>query len=166
MKKFFSKMMLFAVLAVAVCACNSKNQPEDKSKVNYDKMIGKWKVSSYTVKWINLDESKELKNIALTDGSLEISKQTEDGETYYYYTENFINENRTDYSGRIDVSDRCIELRNRQGFLRDDGADTYEFVVSFPSDKQMEWTYEWKGERTIDGVSHQEQRSVKAIFNK
>lgn len=163
MKKLFSKFLFVAALAAGVCACSPKNQPE-QPKVDYDKMIGNWNVTSYTVKWINLDDNETLKNIDLKDGSLAISKRTENDETYFYYTENFISEKREEYSGRLDVSDRCIELRNNQGFLRDDGADTYEFAVSFPADNQMQWEFEWKGSRFVNGLTHQEQRNVKAVF--
>ena len=157
--------MLLAAVAVAVCACDGKNQPDQK-KTDYDKMVGNWNVSSYTVKWINLDESKTLKDISLNEGSLSVSKKTEDGDTYFYYTEDFIIGKHEAYSGRLDVSDNGIELRDSDGFLRKDDADSYEFTVSFPSANQMEWVYEWKGSRSVDGVAHQEQRSVKAVFNK
>ena len=166
MKQLFSKIMLLAVLALAVCACDSENKPDPKQKVDYDKMVGDWNVSSYTVKWINLDNDATLKDIALDNGTLAVTKRTEGGDTYFYYTEDFINENRTEYSGRFDISETSIELRNSEGFLRDDGAESYEFVVSCPAENQMQWVCEWTGTRSINGVPHQEKRSVKAVFNK
>lgn len=157
-------MLLLAVLEAGVCACDSASQPDQKPTVDFDKMIGQWNVTSYTVKWINLDNNEVLKDIALTDGSLKVTKQTEDGETYYYYTENFVSEDRKEYSGRMTAYNNRVELCNREGFLRDDGADSYEYTVSFPSDKEMHWVYEYQGTRSINGVSHQEKRSVKGVF--
>lgn len=166
MKKSVLSILLFAALAVAFCACDSENQPGNKKKVDYDKMVGNWQVTSYTVQWINLDENEVLKDIALRDGSLSITKKTEDGETYYYYTENFVSEDRKEYSGRIDAGSDFIVLGNSEGFLRGDGADTYDYSVSFPSDNEMHWDYSYQGTRSVDGVAHQEKRTVKGVFKR
>ena len=167
MKHLFSKIMLFAAFAVAMCACN-QNDPYQKPKVDYDKIIGSWKLTSYSVFWKNLDEDKVEKDFSYQDGFLVVEKKKTDDGDAYFYKENFANENRTEYYGmlEIDTKNNLIYLRAEDGFQRKDNADIYDFNVSFPADGKMEWSYEWKGEHSNYSVSHTCQRSVKAVFTK
>jgi hypothetical protein len=82
------------VSAVFFSACN-KNEPEDGgNKVNYDQMIGSWKLTSYSVLWKNLDDNTPEKELNYTDGYLVIEKRhTDDGDAYFY-KENFADESR------------------------------------------------------------------------
>lgn len=166
MKKTFSKIMLLAVLAVAMCACDSKNQPDQKQKVDYDQMIGSWKLTSYSVLWTNVDEDKVEKQFSYQDGYLVIEKKRTDDGDAYFYRENFALESREEYYGmlEIDTKNNFIYLRAEDGFQRRDLAEIYDFVVSFPAEGKMEWNYAWKGAHGNYDESHTCQRAVKAVF--
>lgn len=168
MKKSISKILLLAAFVVAACACNSKNEPENKQKVDYDQMIGSWNLSSYSVLWKNVDEDKVEKEISYQDGYLVIEKKkTNDGDAYFY-KENFALESREEYYGmlEIDTQNDLIYLRAEDGFQRKDNAEIYDFKVSFPAAGKMEWNYSWKGAHSNYGTPHTCQRTVKAVFVK
>lgn len=163
MKKYFNWVLVCLFCAGFFCACNN-NEPQ-KPSVNYDKLTGSWKLTSYSVKWVNLDEDKVEKDFVYDSGYLKIEKK-EDGN--YYYTENFVNESREEYYGQIEIDSKnnFIYLNAEDGMQRRDNADTYDFTVSFPADGKMEWTYNWKGTHSNYSVSHTCQRNVKAVFTK
>ena len=164
MKKMYSKVLFLAVLMAGFCACKDNSNAPDQT-VNYDKMIGTWKLESYSEKWVNTDENKEEKNRTVTQGTLTIKKEKDnDGDMQYYYTENFVNDNCTEYSGRIDFNGGFIYLHASDGFSRGDKAEIYDYTVSFPADNKMEWTYNWTGTHSDGSVSHQDKRTVKGIF--
>jgi len=167
MKKMYSKVLILAVLMAGFCACKgNENSPEAK-KIDYDKMIGTWTLNSYTESWINTDEDKVEKDRSVNKGTLTIKKEKDnEGNMQYYYTENFVNDNGSEYSGRIDISNDMIYLHASDGFSRSDNAETYDYRVTFPADNKMEWTYEWTGTHSRNGVAHQDKRSVKGIFTK
>ena len=159
--------MFLAAFAAVVCACN-QNEPDKGKQVNYDQMIGSWKLTFYSVLWKNVDEDKVEKELAYQDGFLVIEKkQTSDGDAYFY-KENFASENRAEYYGmlEIDTKNNLIYLRAEDGFPRKDNADIYDFTVSFPADGKMEWNYSWKGTHSNYAESHTCQRTVKAVFAK
>lgn len=166
MKKMYLKVLFLAVLMAGFCACKDKgNNPEQK--VDYDKMIGTWTLNSYTESWVNTDENKVEKDRTVNKGTLTIRKEQDNsGDMQYYYTENFVNDKCEEYSGRIDITDGCIFLHASDGFSRGDGAEVYDYVVSFPADNKMEWTYDWTGTHSDGIVSHQDKRTVKGIFTK
>lgn len=165
-------MVLLTAVAIAVCACGEKNQPDQGQggkKVNYDQMIGSWKLTSYTVKWVNLDESKVEKDFSYQDGYLVIEKKKTDDGDAYFYKENFaLEENREEYYGmlEIDAKNNFVYLRADDGSQRRDNAEIYDFVVSFPADGKMEWTYERKCTHANYTSSHNCQRNAKAVFVK
>lgn len=140
MKRYFYAALVCLASMAFFCACN--NDEPEKAKVNFDKMVGTWKLNSYKVLVTNLDESKELENISRNKGTMTVTKKTEDGDTNYYYTENFVNENGEEYSGRFIISNGTIEMAAQDGFRRSDGATTYDFTVSKLTNTQMEWTYD------------------------
>ena len=165
MKKMYSRVLLWAVLAAGLLACN-RNTP-DAPKVDYDKMIGTWQLVSYSEKWVNTDESIVEKDRTVNQGALTIRKEKDSSEDMqYYYTEDFVNDKCTEYSGRIDISGGFIYLHAEDGFSRSDGAEMYDYTVSFPEEGKMEWTYNWKGSHFRDGVAHQDERVVKGVFIK
>jgi hypothetical protein len=168
MKKFFYVALMCMVSAVFFSACN-KNEPEDGgNKVNYDQMIGSWKLTSYSVLWKNLDDNTTEKELNYTDGYLVIEKRhTDDGDAYFY-KENFALDSREEYYGmlEIDTKNNQIYLRAEDGFQRRDNAEIYDFKVSFPADGKMEWNYSWQGTHGNYDVSHTCQRTVKAVFIK
>ena len=168
MTKLFSKIMLLTALAVAVCACDSENEPDKGNKVNYDQMIGSWNLTSYSVLWKNLDENKVEKELSYQDGYLVIEKKKTDDGDAYFYKENFALESREEYEGmlEIDTKNNFIYLRAEDGFQRKDNAEIYDFTVSFPAEGKMEWNYSWKGDHSNYGTSHTCQRTVKAVFVK
>ena len=161
-------MMLLLAVAAAVCACDSKSEPDPKQKVDYDKMIGSWKLTSYSVLWKNVDEDKVEKELSYQDGFLVIEKKKIDEGEAYFYKENFALESREEYYGmlEIDSKNNQIYLRAEDGFQRKDKADIYDFAVSFPAEGKMEWNYNWKGEHSDYGQSHTCHRTVKAVFAK
>lgn len=169
MKNYFA-MLLVAVLTLGLVSCNGKNEPEpepeQKKTVDYDKMLGTWTLESYTEKWVNTDEKIVEKDRTVNQGSLTVTKKSDEDGTYYAYTENFVHEEAKEYSGRIEISNGYICLNNPEGFIRDDGANTYDFTVSFPADGRMEWTCNWTGTHKHNSNLHQDKRTVKAVFVK
>ena len=168
MKQLFSKIMLLAALAVAVCACNENEADKGGKQVNYDLMIGSWNLTSYSVLWRNVDEDKVEKDFSYQDGYLVIEKKnTDDGEAYFY-KENFALDSREEYYGMLEIDTRnnFIYLRAEDGFQRKDNAEIYDFTVSFPAEGKMEWNYKWTGGHSNYGPLHTCQRTVKAVFNK
>ena len=81
MKKFFYAALMCMISMVFFTACG-KDEPEDGSKkMNYDQMIGSWKLTSYSVLWKNLDDNTTEKELNYTDGYLVINKKkTDDGD--------------------------------------------------------------------------------------
>ena len=170
MKKFFYVALVCMVSAVFFSACN-KNEPEDGGKkVNYDQMIGSWKLTSYSVLWKNLDDNTTEKELNYTDGYLVIEKKKTDDGDAYFYKENFADESREEYEGmlEIDTKNNQVYLRAENGFQRNDYAEIYDFKVSFPADGKMEWDYHTTAtaKHGSNGVSHQCKRDVKAVFVK
>ena len=167
MKMYFKSALMCLFCAVIFCACDN-NEPR-KSSVNYDQMIGSWTLTSYSVKWTNLDENIVEKELVYDNGFLTIEKKDDGtGDMYYYYKENFANESRKEYSGRLEIDSKnnLIYLRAEDGFQRGDNAEIYDFAVSFPSEGKMEWTYSWKGAHSKNSILHTCQREVKAVFTK
>lgn len=165
MKHIFSKVLFLSVLMAAFCACKDKgNTPEPQ--INYDKMIGSWKLESYSEKWTNMDDNIVEKDRTVTTGTLTIKKEKDNEGMQYFYTENFVSDKCEEYSGRIDINGGLIYLHASDGFSRSDGAETYDYTVSFPADNKMEWTYDWKGVHSHNGLTHQDERKVKGIFIK
>ena len=166
MKKMYSKVLILAVLVACFCACKD-NENDPKEKVDYDKMIGTWTLNSYTETWMNTDENIVEKDRSVNEGTLTIRKEKDDaGDMQYYYTENFVSDSCTEYSGQIDISGGFIYLHGPDGFSRGDGAEMYDYKVSFPADNKMEWSYNWTGAHSDGVVSHQDRRTVKGIFTK
>ena len=162
MKKFFYVALVCMVSAVFFSACN-KNEPEDGgNKVNYDLMIGSWKLTSYSVLWKNLDDNTTEKKLDYTDGYLVIEKKKTDDGDAYFYKENFANESRAEYEGmlEIDTKNNQIYLRAEDGFQRRDNAEIYDFKVSFPENGKMEWDYHTTATHSRNSVSHQCKRDV------
>ena len=167
MKKYFNLALMCLFCAGFFCACD-KDEPQ-KPSVNYDQMIGEWTLTSYSVKWTNMDEGKVEKDFTYDSGFLNIEKKDDgSGDMYYYYRENFANESREEYYGRleIDTKNNFIYLRAEDGFQRSDNAEIYDFTVSFPAEGKMEWTYSWQGSHGDLSVSHTCKREVKAVFSK
>lgn len=168
MKKFFYVALMCMVSAVFFSACN-KNEPEDGgNKVNYDQMIGSWKLTSYSVLWKNLNDNTTEKELNYTDGYLVIEKRhTDDGDAYFY-KENFADESREEYEGmlEIDSKNNQVYFRAEDGFPRRDDAEIYDFKVSFPENGKMEWDYHSTATHSRNSVSHQCKRDVKAVFVK
>ena len=168
MKKFFYVALVCMVSAVFFSACN-KNEPEDGgNKVNYDQMIGSWKLTSYSVLWKNLDDNTTEKELNYTDGYLVIEKKKTDDGDAYFYKENFADESREEYEGmlEIDSKNNQVYFRAEDGMQRRDNAEIYDFKVSFPENGKMEWDYHTTATHSRNGVSHQCKRDVKAVFVK
>jgi len=168
MKKFFYVALMCMVSAVFFSACN-KNEPEDGgNKVNYDQMIGSWKLTSYSVLWKNLDDNTPEKELNYTDGYLVIEKKKTDDGDAYFYKENFADESREEYEGmlEIDSKNNQVYFRAEDGFPRRDNAEIYDFKVSFPENGKMEWDYHTTATHSRNSVSHQCKRDVKAVFVK
>ena len=158
--------VLMAALTAGLCACNGDNEPQPQPSTDFDKMIGTWTLNSYTEKWVNIDANQVEKDRTVNHGSLTIQKVTDDNESYYTYTENFVNEKGTEYSGQIEITDGCITLCAPEGFIRDDGADTYYFSVTFPAEGKMEWTYSITGRHIQNNDEHNDKRDAKGVFTK
>lgn len=169
MKKIFYVALTCLASMVLLTACEKKDTPEEGgNKVNYDKMIGSWKLTSYSVLWKNLDDNTTEKKQNYNDGYLVIEKRhTDDGDAYFY-KENFADESREEYEGmlEIDTKNNQVYLRAKDGFQRSDNAEIYDFKVSFPSDGKMEWDYHTTASHGINGDYHKCQRDVKAVFVK
>ena len=164
MKKIFSKVLFLAVLMAGFCACKDNgNAPEQK--VDYDKMIGTWTLNGLTEKWVNTTDDKVELDQSINKGTLTIRKDRagEDG-MQYFYKENFLG--NEEYEGMILIENGMLNLCDIEGFTRKDLYNNYEYVVSFPAEGKMEWTYDWKGEHFRDGVGHQDHRTVIAKFTK
>ena len=166
MKKYFSVALMCLVSLFFFSACNN-DEPENKENVNYDQMIGSWKLTSYSVIWKNVSDDQIEKSLNYQDGYLIIEKKKFEDVDAYFYKENFAREDRQEYYGmiEIDTERNFIYLRGEDGFPRDD-AEIYDFTVSFPADGKMQWKYSWKGDHTPSGVSHICQRDVIAVFVK
>lgn len=160
MKKF----AFFCLAALTLMACN--NDEPTTPTINYDFLIGTWNVNNYSVVITNLDEGKEIENISRNSGTLTVTKETEDGDVYYYYTENFINPEVESYSGRFEFTKNSIEMNDREGSLRSDVEYIYDYTISSLTDKKMEWTYE--SEKTVSSGGKTYTRKVvsKAVFTK
>ena len=113
--------VLLAALTAGLCSCNGGNDPQPKPSTDFDKMIGTWTLNSYTEKWVNIDADKVEKDRTVNRGSLTIKKEKDGNDSYYTYTENFVNEEGTEYSGRIEITNGCIILSDPEGFMRGDG---------------------------------------------
>lgn len=164
MKKIFS-LALVCLTAIVFTACN-KNEPTAPA-VDFDKMVGTWNLNNYSVVITNMDEGKEVSNTSRNSGLLTITKKTEDGDVYYDYTENFIDESGEEYSGRFIISKNTIEMGDSDGFLRK-GVDTYDFTVSTLTDNKMEWTYdvEQQYSNSASGENYKRKVVAKAVFTK
>ena len=169
MKKYFYVALMCLSSMFLFNACNQNAPGDEGNKVNYDQMIGSWKLTSYSVLWKNLDDNTPEKELNYTDGYLVIEKRhTDDGDAYFY-KENFANEeSREEYEGmlEIDSKNNQVYLRAEDGFQRRDNAEIYDFKVSFPADGKMEWDYHTTASHGINGVYHQYKRDVKAVFVK
>ena len=168
MKKFFYAALMCMVSMVFFTACG-KDEPEDGSKkMNYDQMIGSWKLTSYSVLWKNLDDNITEKELNYNDGFLVIEKKKTDDGDAYFYKENFADESREEYEGmlEIDTKNNQVYFRAEDGFQRSDNAEIYDFKVSFPENGKMEWDYHTTATHTRNSVSHQCKRDVKAVFVK
>ena len=167
MKKFFYVALMCMVSSVFFSACEKDDAGDGGQKVNYDQMIGSWKLTSYSVLWKNLDDNITEKELNYTDGYLVIEKRhTDDGDAYFY-KENFANESREEYEGMlyIDTKNNQVYFHAEDGFTRTD-AEIYDFKVSFPENGKMEWDYHTTASHGINGVYHQCKRDVKAVFVK
>ncbi len=159
--------MLFciAVSLIGLTSCNRNQGNITAENFNPDKMLGTWKLVEYSSVATNLDENVVTEQIKRTEGTLLVTKK--DGN--YYYTENFMNENGKQYSGRLTVNGNVVRMAEEDGFLRTD-VDTYEMTVTELTDKKMEWSYErtyTHYESGTDGTSEfKEKRVVTAIFTK
>ena len=164
MRKILS-LALMCFAAIAFTACN--NEEPTTPKVDFDKMVGTWNVNNYSVVITNVDAGKEVANISRNSGVLTITKRTEDGDVYYDYTENFINESGEAYSGRFIISKNTIEMGDSEGFMRKD-VDTYDFTVSALTDNKMEWTYESEKQysNSSTGENYKRKTVAKAVFTK
>jgi hypothetical protein len=129
-------------------------------------MIGTWTLNSYTEKWVNIDADKVEKDRTVNRGSLTIKKEKDGNDSYYTYTENFVNEEGTEYSGRIEITNGCIILSDPEGFMRGDGGNTYDFNVTFPAEGKMEWTYSSTKRHIQNTDAHNDKREVKGVFSK
>ena len=149
-------------------ACN-QNNPSDpgQQKVDYDKMLGTWTLNSWSIKQVNIDENIVEVDSTINKGTITITKKDagEDG-VQYFYTENFLSINGGEYEGMILIENGMLNLCKEDGFNRQDMEYNFEYTVSFPADNKMEWSYDWKGAHTRGGVTHQDHRTVKAIFTK
>ena len=164
MKHFYQKVLL-AVLVASFFAC-SNNDNDPQPQVNYDKMIGTWTLNSYTEHWVNTTENIEERNSSIDKGVLTIKKEKdEEGAMQYFYTENFLTQDG-EYEGMMLIENGFLNLCAKDGFIRKDLENLYEYKVSFPSNNKMEWSYEWTGAHIRNGVTHQDKRTVKAIFTK
>ncbi|MBR3558158.1 MAG: lipocalin family protein [Bacteroidales bacterium] len=159
--------MLFciAVSLIGLTSCNRNQGNTTAENFNPDKMLGTWKLVEYSSVATNLDENVVTEQIKRTEGTLWVTKK--DGD--YYYTENFMNENGKQYSGRLTVNGNVVRMAEEDGFLRTD-VDTYDMTVKELTDKKMEWSYErtyTHYESGTDGTSEfKEKRVVSAIFTK
>ena len=71
MKKIFYVALTCLASMVLLTACEKKDATEEGgNKVNYDKMIGSWKLTSYSVLWKNLDDNTTEKDLNYNDGYL------------------------------------------------------------------------------------------------
>ena len=166
MKKYFSVALMCLVSLFFFSACNN-NEPENKENVNYDQMIGSWKLTSYSVLCNIHDANTTEKEQNYTDGYLVIEKRhTDDGDAYFY-KENFADESREEYEGmlEIDSKNNQVYFRTEDGFLRDN-AEIYDFKVSFPENGKMEWDYHTTATHIHNSDSHRCKRDVKAVFVK
>ena len=167
MKKIYSKLLLIVVLMAGLCACKGNGNTPEQPKVDYDKMVGTWTLNSWEIKQVNTDENIVEVDSIINQGQITIRKgQVEDGYTKYPYTENFLSINGGEYEGVILIENGMINLCKEDGFNRQDMEYNFEYTVSFPADNKMEWSYDWKGAHTRGGVTHQDHRTVKAIFTK
>ena len=145
MKKYLYSALLCMASLTLFCACegNDPDKKEQKQTLNYDLMVGTWNLETYSVVITNLDENKEVENFSRNKGTMVVTKKTDtDSDTYYYYTDNFINEKGEEYSGRCSINGTTMEMCAEDGFMRSDGATTYDFTISLLTDKRMEWTYD------------------------
>ena len=167
MKKIYSKLILIVVLMAGLCACEGSGNTPEQQKVDYDKMVGTWTLNSWEIKQVNTDDNIVEVDSIINQGQITIRKgQVEDGYTKYPYTENFLSINGGEYEGVILIENGMINLCQEDGFIRKDMEYNFEYTVSFPADNKMEWSYDWKGAHTRGGVTHQDHRTVKAIFTK
>lgn len=159
------KLLLIVALSAMLFACDKDNDP--RSNVDYDKMIGTWTLNSYTEKWVITDDNTVEIDNTINQGTLIIEKkQNEEQEMHYFYKENFLSENGDEYEGMISIENGYLNLRAIDGFNRNDIQNNYEYTVSFPSDNKMEWTCNWTGTHSRNGIAHQDKRTVKGIFTK
>ena len=158
--------VLLAALTAGLCSCNGGNDPQPKPSTDFDKMIGTWTLNSYTENWVNIDADKVEKDRTVNRGSLTIKKEKDGDDSYYTYTENFVNEEGTEYSGRIEITNGCIILSDPEGFMRGDGGNTYDFNVTFPAEGKMEWTYSSTKRHIQNTDAHNDKRDVKGVFTK
>ena len=168
MKKYFYVALMCLAGVAMFTACN-QNNPSDpgQQQVDYDKMIGTWTLNSWTIKQVNTDENIVEVDSTINKGQLTIRNgQSEEGYTKYPYIENFLSMNGGEYEGVILIENGMLNLCREDGFIRQDMEYNFEYTVSFPADNKMEWSYDWKGAHTRGGVTHQDHRTVKAIFTK
>lgn len=168
MKKYFYVALMCLSSMILFNACNQNAPGDEGKKVNYDQMIGSWKLTSYSVLWKNLDDDLVEKELNYSDGYLVIEKKKTDDGDAYFYKENFADESRAEYEGmlEIDTKNNQVYFRAEDGFLRRDNAEIYDFKVSFPENGKMEWDYHTTATHSRNGVSHQCKRDVKAVFVK
>ena len=168
MKKYFYVALMCLSSMILFNACNQNAPGDEGKKVNYDQMIGSWKLTSYSVLWKNLDDDLVEKELNYSDGYLVIEKKKTDDGDAYFYKENFADESRAEYEGmlEIDSKNNQVYFRAEDGFPRRDNAEIYDFKVSFPENGKMEWDYHTTATHSRNGVSHQCKRDVKAVFVK
>jgi len=167
MKKYLYLALMCLASAVMFTACDS-NTPSDPGKnVDFDKMIGKWNLNSYTMKFVNTDDNIVEVDSVINKGQLTITKEKDgEGNMQYFYTENFLSRFGGEGKGVISIEKGMINLYAEDGFNRKDMDYTFEYTVSFPADNKMEWSYDWTGEHSNYSISHQDRRTVKAVFTK
>ena len=170
MKKFLflTAVCCFLATTATFTSCKSKNDPEKpaQEETNYDKMIGTWTLKSYSLIVFNIDKNKETQNDTRDKGTLVITKKTNgDGEAEYFYTENFLQENEVEYSGKIQFLEDLVFLRDENGFMRTN-IFVYDFKVPVLTEHEMKWTYDETHDVTVNGVSHKEQVTANIVFTK
>lgn len=152
---------------VLFTACEGNGASDPGANVDFDKMVGTWTLNSYTMKFVNTDDNIVEVDSTINKGQLTIRKDKDkEGNTLYLYTENFLSKYGGECSGVISIEKGMINLYAEDGFNRKDMDYTFEYTVSFPADNKMEWSYNWTGEHSNYVTSHQDKRTLKAIFTK
>ena len=129
MKKYFYVALMCLSSMILFNACNQNAPGDEGKKVNYDQMIGSWKLTSYSVLWKNLDDDLVEKELNYSDGYLVIEKKKTDDGDAYFYKENFADESRAEYEGMLE-----IDSKNNQVYFRAEDEALMQSVLTGETD--------------------------------